>query len=113
MGNLLQHAPVTRLTRLTGLEPAALRRLGERLRRIVVGIASLLLLSGAGLAHGARLAIGTEGVLALAEAPHPFDLPRTHRLERDPLRGSWWLPEGSSARRPELQLEQRVWQPRR
>jgi len=110
MSNPLYPVP---LPPLAGLEAGGLRRLATRLRPLVLGTGSLLLLSGAGLAHGARLAIGTEGVLALAEAADPFDLPHTQRLERDPLQGSWWVPEGSSARRPRLRLVPRAWQPRR
>jgi len=98
---------------LAGLASEASRPLARRLRPFVLGMASLLLLTGAGLAHGARLAIGTEGVLALATATQRRDPPRTRQLERDPLHGSWWRPEGSSAQRPQPRLELRVWQPRR
>jgi hypothetical protein len=48
-----------------------------------------------GFASGARVAVGDEGLVALAGAGAPA--PQTALRTRDPVRGSAWAPVGSTA----------------
>lgn len=91
------------------LEPA----LGQqRLRRALRSAAWAAALSGIaalGVIQGARVAIGAEGVSALARGES--DLATGSALERDELRGTLWRPAGSSAERPGSALRARRWEP--
>jgi hypothetical protein len=89
-------------------------RLGERGRRALralgfaLAFAALALL---GALHGASVAIGAEGALALASAsPAPIASPAARR-ERE-VRGAFWRPPLSTAERPPAELAPRRWDPR-
>lgn len=86
-------------------------RLGERARRNLrraAWIAAFALLATLGALHGATIAIGAEGVSALA-ADSPPPAASAARGERD----GFWRPPGSRAERPPAEIAPRRWQPER
>jgi hypothetical protein len=96
--------------------PAPPRRwqLSERSRRVVRRSAWLLAftaLVALGALHGATVAIGSEGVSALATAPAP-EAVHAPRPAPEP-RGAFWKPEHSSAERPPAKIRPRRWRPER
>lgn len=85
---------------------------GERIRRALRRCAFTAAFSGIvalGVVQGARVAIGAEGVSALARGEEQPASEGT--LEPDPLHGTLWRPAGSTAERPADKVRPRRWQP--
>jgi hypothetical protein len=92
-------------------------RLSERAKRIlrrVVWAIAFVLLGALGALHGASVAIGADGVSALAAGEGDaaaISVPSERRARE--LRGEFWRPEGSNAERPPAQIGPREWRPER
>lgn len=87
---------------------------GERWRRVLrraAWSAVFALLCALGVLQGARVAIGADGVSALALGEPGRTGAGT--LERDERRGTLWRPADSTAQRPASPLRSRRWDPER
>lgn len=82
-------------------------RVRRALRRIVWA-ASLCAITALGVIQGARVAIGAQGVSALARGELGGGT-----LERDVVRGALWRPADSDAERPLPAARGRRWEPAR
>jgi hypothetical protein len=80
----------------------------RRALRRIVWAASLCAITALGVIHGARVAIGAQGVSALARGE--LD---SGTLERDAARGTLWRPAGSDVERPLPAARGRRWEPAR
>ena len=91
-------------------------RLGERgrraLRRVLCALA-FLALAALGALHGATTAIGADGVSELAIAPLGAAQAAPESDGARDVRGSFWRPDGSRAKRPPAELAPRRWRPER
>jgi hypothetical protein len=80
----------------------SLTSLTSALARVSLIVVPILL----GSVHGARVAIGTDGMAELAQ-----QWSAAGSLQSDPIRGAFWAPAGSSAERPRLETAQQRWSP--
>jgi hypothetical protein len=81
------------------------------LRRVVWAIA-FLLLGALGALHGASVAIGADGVSALATGDDDATvLAVPSAAQKRELSGEFWRPEESNAQRPPAKISPREWRP--
>jgi len=90
-------------------------RLSERAKRIlrrVVWAIAFVLLGALGALHGASVAIGSDGVSALAAGEGDAEaLAVASETRERELRGEFWRPAGSDAQRPPAKIGAREWRP--
>jgi hypothetical protein len=89
--------------------------LSERAKRIlrrVVWAIAFVLLGALGALHGASVAIGADGVSALAAGDGAFEpLAAPSEARERKLHGEFWRPASSNAERPPAKIGPREWRP--
>jgi|GEM_PF-4585647 len=80
-------------------------------RRVATLVLGMILISAAGFAHGARVALGAPAPSARPSPPEATLFSPRPGLQRERQLGAFWAPAASTARPPELRLRPSLWTP--